>query len=117
VATTTDRAARQQAVQEAQEVVAAEAPLVPLFFSDGAFAYRPSVYPGWGFIRGTGIVDKRSFEARTEPTAAVPPSPAVEDVPAARRGFPLGAGALGALGAVSVAAVLAAIGLSGRRRP
>ncbi len=34
---------------------------MPLFFSDGAFAYRSPSPVGWTFVRGSGILDKQSF--------------------------------------------------------
>jgi len=116
VATTTDRAARQQAVQQAQELIASDAPVVPLFFSKGAFGVRSSTYDGWVFIKGTGILDKRSFEARGgHPVSEVPGSGVVEEAPAERRS-PVGPGVLGALGAFAVAGVLVIVGVFGRRR-
>lgn len=115
MATTTDRPARQQATRQALETVQADAPLIPLFFSIGAFAYRPSAYDGWTFVKGSGILDKRSFEA-----AAARPAPeglpeVVEEAPPGRRS-PRGPGAIGAAGAFVAALVLAAVALLGRPR-
>ena len=38
-----------------------DVPVVPLFYPEGAFAIRPSIYDGWIYVAGTGILDKRSF--------------------------------------------------------
>ncbi|MGH9179639.1 MAG: ABC transporter substrate-binding protein, partial [Acidimicrobiales bacterium] len=61
IASTPDRAARRAAVDEALRTLATDVPVVPLFFTEGAFAFRPSIYDGWVFTKGTGILDKRSF--------------------------------------------------------
>lgn len=71
IATTPDPAARQAAVQEALRLLAAEVPVVPLVFSTGIFTFRPAAYDGWVFIKGSGILDKRSF---VEPRRAAPGS-------------------------------------------
>lgn len=31
------------------------------FFSRGTFGYRPAAHDGWVFVKGSGILDKRSF--------------------------------------------------------
>ncbi len=61
VASAPDRRARQAAVDGELRLLARDAPVVPLFFSEGAFAYRPATYDGWVFVKGAGILDKRSF--------------------------------------------------------
>ena len=78
IATTADRPARQAAVDEALRTLAADVPAVPLFFAEGAFAFRPAVYDGWVFTKGSGILDKRSFvePARTPAGQAAPSTPA-----------------------------------------
>ncbi len=53
--------------------LARDLPSIPLFFSDGTFAYRPAIYDGWTFIKGTGILDKRSFLATAAPGRPTPP--------------------------------------------
>ncbi|HEV2768578.1 MAG TPA: ABC transporter substrate-binding protein, partial [Solirubrobacteraceae bacterium] len=61
VATAPSRAQRQAAVDRQLQLLASDLPSVPLFFTDGAFAYRPAIFDGWIFVKGTGILDKRSF--------------------------------------------------------
>ena len=69
----TDGVTRTDAVAAALRLLASDAPVIPLFFSNGAFAYRPAVYSGWVYVRGSGILDKLSF---VEPAAVRPTSPA-----------------------------------------
>jgi len=80
VATTIDPPSRQNAITEALRLLSIDAPVIPLFFSDGAFAYRPSIYSGWNYIKGEGIFDKRSF---LEPSQATPARIAPSDSAAA----------------------------------
>ena len=61
VAGTTDRAARRRLVASEMRLLARDVPAIPLVFSKGAFAYRPSVYDGWTYVQGSGILDKQSF--------------------------------------------------------
>ncbi|MDQ3356251.1 MAG: ABC transporter substrate-binding protein [Actinomycetota bacterium] len=61
VASAPDRRSRQSAVDVELRLLTRDAPVVPLFFSEGAFAYRPATYDGWVFVKGAGILDKRSF--------------------------------------------------------
>lgn len=61
VASAPDRAERRVAVRSELELLARDAPSIPLIFSQGTYAYRSSVYSGWVFVKGTGILDKRSF--------------------------------------------------------
>ncbi|HWF52491.1 MAG TPA: ABC transporter substrate-binding protein [Solirubrobacteraceae bacterium] len=70
-------ALRRRAVGRELALIARDAPVVPLFFTRGAFAYRPEVYNGWVYVKGTGILDKQSFlsaATRTKP-APVPTNP------------------------------------------
>lgn len=74
VASARDRAERDRAILAQSRLLARAAPEIPLFFAQGAFAYRSQIYNGWTFIRGVGILDKRSFlaggpTARSEPRA------------------------------------------------
>ena len=55
------RAARRRAIGRELRLLARDVPAVPLFFSEGTFAYRPAVYDGWLYMKGAGILDKRSF--------------------------------------------------------
>ena len=48
---------------QAQELFAAEAPAVVLYYPDGRWGYRPSVYDGWVSDPGHGVFTKRSFLA------------------------------------------------------
>ena len=61
ISVTTDLADRRDAVGLALQVLAEDVPVVPLFFSTGTYTYRPAVYDGWVFVKGAGILDKRSF--------------------------------------------------------
>lgn len=110
VAATPDPGERQAAVTDALRLLATDAPVIPLFFATGAYAYRPAIYDGWGFVKGTGILDKRSF-LEPRPTTAPPAGGLTSE--GADDDLPLVPLALGALGA---AALLAVVGLAGRRR-
>jgi peptide/nickel transport system substrate-binding protein len=108
------RRARLGAVAAEMRLLARDVPAIPLVFADGAFAYRQSVYEGWIFVRGAGILDKRSFLpgerglARRLPIAG--PARASDD-----DGFPLGPFGLAAVALLAVAIALAAAALSHRR--
>lgn len=123
VATTQDPVQRKAATAEAVRLLATDAPVVPLFFAGGAFAYRAAVHDGWVFVKGTGILDKRSFvrgEAgagpvpTTAPAVTTPPGQ-VEEV-----GEGLSAARLIAivvLGLACVLALVATLGALRDRRP
>ena len=64
VASARTTAARQESVARQMRLLAADLPVVPLFFPEGAFAYRPGAHAGWTYIKGSGILDKRSFLGR-----------------------------------------------------
>ena len=64
VARTADPKARRRAVAQELRLLARDAPVVPLLFAEGAYVYRPSIYDGWVFVKGTGIIDKLSFLSR-----------------------------------------------------
>ena len=75
VSTARDRKARRRAVDAELRLLAKDLPEIPLFFSEGAFAYRPSAHDGWVFVEGAGILDKRSFlpnEERAGQTGSPP---------------------------------------------
>ena len=55
--------ATSRAVTAELRLLAKDAPAIPLFFSEGRFAFRPAIHDGWVFIKGSGIFDKRSFLA------------------------------------------------------
>lgn len=72
-------AARRRAVQAELRLLADDLPVVPLFFGGTTFAYRPASYDRWVDVRGTGILDKRSFlpsraTARETPAAVADPT-------------------------------------------
>ena len=59
-------------IGQAQEIFAAEAPAVVLYYPDGRWGYRPDAYDGWISDPGHGVFTKRSFLA---PYAAGSPAP------------------------------------------
>jgi peptide/nickel transport system substrate-binding protein len=117
VASAPDRQARRDAVRAELRLLASDLPVTPLFFSQGAYAYRPAIYDGWVFVKGTGILDKRSFL----PAQGGPTAPAGSD----RTGVPAptdsGSGSgldvvdVASLVAVGIVLVLAGAALLGRR--
>ncbi len=123
VATIRDDEARRRAVSQELQLLARDAPVVPLFFPQGAFAYRPSIYDGWVFVKGTGIIDKLSFLSRGSNQASGERSPSPRAPPEARAGSeetePTGGGTFGLLSLALLAAaaiVVAAAFLRRRRR-
>ncbi|MYB03144.1 MAG: hypothetical protein F4Y13_02825, partial [Acidimicrobiaceae bacterium] len=68
-------------IGQAQEIFAAEAPAVVLYYPDGRWGYRPDAYDGWISDPGHGVFTKRSFLA---PYAAgsEAPEPAAEEAAA-----------------------------------
>ncbi len=52
---------RRTAVDAQLRLLARDLPAVPLVFGGFTIAYRPAAYDGWVNVRGTGILDKRSF--------------------------------------------------------
>jgi peptide/nickel transport system substrate-binding protein len=48
-------------INQAQEIFAAEAPAVTLYYPNGRWAYRPGAYDGWIADPGHGVFTKRSF--------------------------------------------------------
>ena len=114
IATAEDASARREAVEEALRTLSDDLPVVPLFFPTGRYAYRPAVYDGWVFVKGSGIFDKRSF---VEPAAPAPGGVAAGPTPDADGGglSPLGLLALAVLSAALVLAASLAVA-SARRR-
>lgn len=83
----------------------------------GSFAYRPAVYDGWVYVKGTGILDRRSFVGpRTVATGPTGPGAARQSPPASAgdRPPPLPL-ALGAGGLILIAAIGALVELLRRR--
>jgi peptide/nickel transport system substrate-binding protein len=81
-ASAADPALRRRATTAELTHLARDAPAIALFFSQGVFAYRAASYAGWTFVKGAGILDKRSFlPGATASVAAAPPpdDPAQED--------------------------------------
>lgn len=56
-----DPDARQELLNELQVLFAEELPFITLLYPDGAYAYDSTVYGGWAFISGQGIVSKLSL--------------------------------------------------------
>jgi len=67
VAAAPDLQTRRAAAGGELRLLASDLPAIPLFFSQGTFVYRPAIYDGWVFVKGTGILDKRSFVAGQSP--------------------------------------------------
>jgi peptide/nickel transport system substrate-binding protein len=61
VASASSERLRRDAVAAQLRLLARELPAVPLVYGGGTFAYRPRAYDRWVAVRGTGILDKRSF--------------------------------------------------------
>ncbi|MDP1849068.1 MAG: ABC transporter substrate-binding protein [Solirubrobacteraceae bacterium] len=119
VATATDREVRARAILAEARLLARAAPSIPLFFSNGAFAYRSQIYNGWTYIKGTGIFDKRSFlpgetPARGASRGGADPPPVAED---GDSGLALDIVSIISLLALGGVAVLAVLALRQRRRP
>ena len=95
-----------------------DAPVVPLFFFDGRFAYRPAVHDGWVAVRGSGILDKRSFLRTRRARGTTAPGGSPLAPPSRDAGFELGwlgVAAL-ALGGLALLGLLAAMAPRVRRR-
>ncbi len=117
VASAPDRRARLAATRAEQALLARDLPSIPVFFTDGVFAFRPAIYDGWLFVKGTGILDKRSFLPSSGRSPAARPVPASGVRPAGGAG-----GSVGLLDVVSIAvlvgvAALAVAALASRRGP
>ncbi len=109
VAAAPNRPTRWRAVQRLLERLARDAPAVPLFFSQGTFAYRRATYDGWVEVKGLGILDKTSFfPARPAPG----PNPVGAGGGGARDHHSGGGGEpLDALSIVALIVLLSAVGL------
>lgn len=94
VSTTADPAARRAAVGDQLRLLARDLPVVPLFFATGRYAFRPAIHDGWVFVKGSGILDKRSF---TEGAPAAPTTPSTAPTRTSSGGGVLGFLAAGLL--------------------
>lgn len=52
---------RQALLDDLQATIAEQVPLVPLYYADGVYAFRPDVYDGWTFQDGQGLLHKGSL--------------------------------------------------------
>ena len=117
VASAPDLQARRDAAGAELRLLASDLPAIPLFFSQGTFVYRPAIYDGWLFVKGTGILDKRSFlagqtspRAGSEGSGVAPPS-----VPGSGSGSGLDDVDVASLVVLAVVLALAATALLARR--
>jgi peptide/nickel transport system substrate-binding protein len=116
VASAPDLQTRRTAVAAELRLIAADVPAIPLFFSEGTFAYRPGAYDGWIFVKGTGILDKRSFLAGEGPVSAAPGrGPVVPGGSGSRSGSGLGLVDIASLVVVAIVLILAGGALLSRR--
>ncbi|MCP9490807.1 MAG: ABC transporter substrate-binding protein [Solirubrobacteraceae bacterium MAG38_C4-C5] len=108
---------RSQTIRSELRLLAQEdVPVVPLFYPEGAFVYRDSIYQGWTYIEGTGILDKRSFLPReiSAEAGARPNAAPIDRASGSGGGIgALGLVALSMLGLVVIVLVLGVV----RRRP
>lgn len=105
---------RRRLVKDELDLLAQDAPTIPLFFREGAFVFRPSIYDGWVNVAGRGILDKRSFlPLAARPSGRAPAAPASGSQTTGGGIGALGFVALGLLGGVLV---IVALGLVGRAR-
>ena len=68
-------------IGQAQDIFAAEAPAVVLYYPDGRWGYRPGVYDGWISDPGHGVFTKRSLLAPYAAGSAAPEPAAGETAP------------------------------------
>jgi len=113
--------ARTQALNTAQDILAADLPLIVLYYPAWRMAYRPEVYDGWQAEETNGFLTKRSLlptfadqgqGERAIPPPSVPAFEGTDDVDGGG-GFPMVAAI--ALGVAGVAAI-GAVGLGFRNR-
>jgi len=105
VASAPDVAARKRATTRELELLAREVPAIPLFFSQGTFAYRAAAYDGWTFMKGNGILDKRSFLASATPAPGNPGADVIAEPKDSGSGLSL-------VNALSIAALIVVAGLA-----
>ncbi len=110
VAAAAERPAREEAILAELTLLERDAPEIPLFFSQGAFAFRDAIYNGWTFIPGTGILDKRSF---LPGATGARPDRVVDAAPAQVGGDDESGFGFTVVNAISLLALLAVLGLAG----
>ncbi len=115
VASAPDVQARREAARAELRLLAADLPVIPLFFSQGTFAYRPAAYSGWVFVKGTGILDKRSFLAGQAPVSAGPDGSGAAAPAGSGSGSKLSFVDVASLLVVAIALILAGAALLARR--
>jgi peptide/nickel transport system substrate-binding protein len=114
-ASATNPDVRRQTVRKQLGLLTDDAPVVPLFFQEGAFVFRPQIYSGWRYVQGIGILDKASFlPRRSRPVGG----PADADPIVSPRGAGGGLGAFGyvALGLLAVVVLFIVAGYAARLR-
>ncbi len=115
-------------INQAQEIFAAEAPAVTLYYPNGRWGYRPAAYNGWIADPGHGVFTKRSFlpgYANPEPAPEEEPEeveepveeesePEAEDEAAVEEeagdDVTEDGGGLGTVGLLAIGAVVVAVG-------
>ncbi len=115
------------ALNTAQDILAADLPVMVLYYPAWRLAYRPAVYDGWQAEETNGFITKRSLlpvfadqgqGERAEPPPEVPAFALPDEEPVGGTeddgGFPITAGI--ALGVAGIAAI-GAFGLSSRNQP
>ncbi len=115
VARETNRRRRSADVKSQIDLLARDAPVIPLFFQKGAFVYRSEIYDRWVYVDGAGMLDKLSFL----PGALPSPGDRAEPPPSQRSGgADRGIGTMGyvALGLFVAIVLYFVIGVRARRR-
>jgi hypothetical protein len=108
---------RSVAVRSQLRLLAQEdVPAVPLFYPEGAFVVRPSIYQGWAYVAGTGILDKRSFLPRTIGAEGPGPNAAAPASAGDSGGGGIGVGGVIALGMLGTVVAVIAVGVVRRAR-
>jgi peptide/nickel transport system substrate-binding protein len=77
---TMDEDARKDLINKLQAIISNEYPIIPLYYENIVNAYDKTVFSGWEFRSGTGIINKLSFisEASAQPPDTTP-APAPKD--------------------------------------
>ncbi len=115
VARETNPRERSQLIRSELRLLARDLPVAPLFYPEGAFVTRPSIYQGWQYVDGSGILDKRSFLPREVSTEGPGPNAAPID-PASGSGGGIGVLGLVALGMLGIVVVVIVAGAVRRAR-